>query len=85
MDLLFPVQAAVPCSFETRRHAVARRCNTHPCYACPSRLQAISDSIFASFVAAEVDKVELVFTKFISLITAEPSIQVCLMHAMPRW
>ena len=38
--------------------------------------QAIADEIFADFVSAEVDKVELVFTKFVSLITSEPTIQV---------
>eukprot|EP00199_Chlamydomonas_sp_CCMP681_P001773 CAMPEP_0119105136 /NCGR_PEP_ID=MMETSP1180-20130426/3183_1 /TAXON_ID=3052 ORGANISM="Chlamydomonas cf sp, Strain CCMP681" /NCGR_SAMPLE_ID=MMETSP1180 /ASSEMBLY_ACC=CAM_ASM_000741 /LENGTH=359 /DNA_ID=CAMNT_0007090119 /DNA_START=24 /DNA_END=1103 /DNA_ORIENTATION=- len=40
--------------------------------------QAISDEVFASFVSAEVDKVELVFTKFVSLISSEPTIQTLL-------
>lgn len=39
--------------------------------------QAIADEIFADFVSAEVDKVELVYTKFVSLITSTPTIQVC--------
>ena len=37
--------------------------------------QAISDQIFASFVAKDVDKVELIFTKFVSLVASVPSVQ----------
>ena len=40
--------------------------------------QAISDELFANFVAEECDKVEMIFTKFVSLITSEPSIQTLL-------
>ncbi len=40
--------------------------------------QAISDEVFAAFVSAQVDKVELIYTKFISLITADPTIQTLL-------
>ncbi|GLI63108.1 hypothetical protein VaNZ11_006012 [Volvox africanus] len=40
--------------------------------------QGIADEIFASFIAQESDKVELVFTKFISLITSDPTIQTLL-------
>jgi F-type H+-transporting ATPase subunit gamma len=40
--------------------------------------QAIADEIFADFVSAEVDKVELVYTKFVSLITSTPTIQTLL-------
>ena len=40
--------------------------------------QAIADEIFADFVSAEVDKVELVFTKFVSLISSAPVIQTLL-------
>jgi F-type H+-transporting ATPase subunit gamma len=40
--------------------------------------QAVADEIFSDFVSAEVDKVELVFTKFVSLISSEPSIQTLL-------
>lgn len=40
--------------------------------------QAIADEIFADFVAEEVDKVELVYTKFVSLISSEPVIQTLL-------
>merc|ERR1711933_202929 len=40
--------------------------------------QAISDEIFSEFVSAEVDKVELLFTKFVSLINSQPSIQTLL-------
>jgi hypothetical protein len=42
---------------------------------CP---QAISDELFAAFVSGEVDKVELVYTKFVSLITSDPIIQTLL-------
>jgi F0F1-type ATP synthase gamma subunit len=41
-------------------------------------LQAISDELFAGFVSGEADKVELVYTKFISLITSDPIIQTLL-------
>mmetsp|Transcript_2301 Transcript_2301/g.5816 ORF Transcript_2301/g.5816 Transcript_2301/m.5816 type:complete len:358 (-) Transcript_2301:311-1384(-) len=37
--------------------------------------QAVSDAIFSSFVSGEVDKVELVYTKFVSLISSDPTIQ----------
>lgn len=40
--------------------------------------QAISDELFSTFVAQEADKVELCFTKFVSLISSEPSIQTLL-------
>ncbi|KAI8464667.1 MAG: ATP synthase gamma-subunit [Monoraphidium minutum] len=40
--------------------------------------QAVADEIFADFVSKEVDKVELVFTKFVSLIASEPTIQTLL-------
>lgn len=40
--------------------------------------QAIADEIFSDFVSAEVDKVELVYTKFISLITSNPTVQTLL-------
>lgn len=40
--------------------------------------QAIADGIFADFVSQEVDKVELVYTKFISLISGAPVIQTLL-------
>jgi len=40
--------------------------------------QAVADEIFADFVSAEVDKVELVYTKFISLITSNPTVQTLL-------
>jgi F0F1-type ATP synthase gamma subunit len=46
--------------------------------------QAIADEVFADFVSAEVDKVELVFTKFVSLINSTPTIQVGFwMQALP--
>merc|ERR1711939_573394 len=40
--------------------------------------QAVADEIFAEFVAAEVDKVELLYTKFVSLINSNPTIQTLL-------
>merc|ERR1719183_2552659 len=40
--------------------------------------QALADEIFSEFVSAEVDKVELLFTKFVSLINSEPTIQTLL-------
>lgn len=38
----------------------------------------MADEIFADFVSAEVDKVELVYTKFVSLISSNPTIQTLL-------
>merc|ERR1719498_1565979 len=40
--------------------------------------QALADEIFSEFVSAEVDKAELLFTKFVSLINSEPTIQTLL-------
>jgi F-type H+-transporting ATPase subunit gamma len=40
--------------------------------------QAVADEIFSSFVSEEVDKVELVYTKFVSLINSQPTIQTLL-------
>merc|ERR1719343_695032 len=40
--------------------------------------QEMADEIFSEFVSAEVDKVELLFTKFVSLINSQPSIQTLL-------
>ena len=40
--------------------------------------QSIADEIFAEFVSEEVDKVELVYTKFVSLIASTPIIQTML-------
>ncbi|KIY91665.1 F-type H+-transporting ATPase subunit gamma [Monoraphidium neglectum] len=40
--------------------------------------QAVADEIFADFVSKEVDKVELVYTKFLSLIASNPTIQTLL-------
>lgn len=40
--------------------------------------QAIADVLFAEFVSENVDKVELIFTKFVSLIASSPVIQTLL-------
>merc|ERR1719213_569572 len=40
--------------------------------------QALADEIFSEFVSLEVDKVELLFTKFVSLINSEPTLQTLL-------
>jgi F-type H+-transporting ATPase subunit gamma len=40
--------------------------------------QAVADEIFSSFVSEEVDKVELIYTKFVSLINSQPTIQTLL-------
>lgn len=40
--------------------------------------QAIADDVFSLFVSEEVDKVELVYTKFVSLIKSDPVIQTLL-------
>merc|ERR1712216_897404 len=40
--------------------------------------QAMADEIFSEFVSSEVDKVELLFTKFVSLINSQPIIQTLL-------
>jgi len=40
--------------------------------------QEVADVIFSEFISSEVDKVELLFTKFVSLINSEPTIQTLL-------
>merc|ERR1712183_796622 len=40
--------------------------------------QEMADEIFSEFVSSEVDKVELLFTKFVSLINSQPIIQTLL-------
>jgi F-type H+-transporting ATPase subunit gamma len=40
--------------------------------------QAVADEIFADFVSEKVDKVELVYTKFVSLISSSPVVQTML-------
>merc|ERR1712224_313282 len=40
--------------------------------------QSIADEIFSEFVSAELNKVELLYTKFVSLINSEPIIQTLL-------
>ncbi|XP_051136372.1 ATP synthase gamma chain, chloroplastic-like isoform X2 [Andrographis paniculata] len=40
--------------------------------------QVIADEVFSLFLSAEVDKVELLYTKFVSLIKSEPVIQTLL-------
>jgi len=37
--------------------------------------QAIADNVFAEFVAEEVDKVEMLYTRFVSLISSRPVVQ----------
>jgi len=43
-----------------------------------TKAQAIADSLLSSFVSSQFDKVELLFTKFVSLINSLPSIQTLL-------
>ena len=40
--------------------------------------QAIADEVFAEFVSEEVDKVELLYTRFVSLISSRPVVQTLL-------
>ena len=40
--------------------------------------QAISDELYADFVSEEVDKVEMIYTKFVSLISSDPIVQTLL-------
>merc|ERR1711904_83809 len=40
--------------------------------------QAMGDEIFAEFVSTEVNKVELLYTKFVSLINSQPTVQALL-------
>merc|ERR1739847_247709 len=40
--------------------------------------QTIADEVFSEFVSYEVDKVEILFTKFVSLINSQPTIQTLL-------
>ena len=40
--------------------------------------QAVGDELFSDFVSKECDKVELIYTKFVSLISSEPIVQTLL-------
>ena len=40
--------------------------------------QAVGDELFSDFVSKEVDKVELIYTKFVSLIASQPVVQTLL-------
>ena len=40
--------------------------------------QAIADELYANFVSQEVDKVEMIYTKFVSLISSDPTVQTLL-------
>lgn len=40
--------------------------------------QAIADELYADFVSEEVDKVEMIYTKFVSLISSDPVVQTLL-------
>jgi F-type H+-transporting ATPase subunit gamma len=40
--------------------------------------QTIADDIFAEFTSEEVDKVEMIYSRFVSLIAAEPTVQTLL-------
>lgn len=40
--------------------------------------QAIADDLYSNFVSEEVDKVEMIYTKFVSLISSEPTVQTLL-------
>lgn len=40
--------------------------------------QAVADELYAEFVSEEVDKVEIIYTKFVSLIASTPTIQTLL-------
>ncbi|XP_044509438.1 ATP synthase gamma chain 2, chloroplastic-like isoform X3 [Mangifera indica] len=44
--------------------------------------QLIADSVFSLFVSEEVDKVELVYTKFVSLVRSDPVVQTLLPLSM---
>merc|ERR1712182_20509 len=43
-----------------------------------SEAQAMADEIFSEFVSAQVNKVELLYTKFVSLINSQPTVQTLL-------
>ncbi len=40
--------------------------------------QSIADELYAEFVSEDVDKVEMVYTKFASLISSDPIVQTVL-------
>lgn len=40
--------------------------------------QAISDELYSDFVSEDVDKVEMIYTKFVSLIASDPIVQTLL-------
>merc|ERR1712054_6208 len=68
------------CSFFKRRANKYKLSKQFALGGAPStkEAQAIADEIFAEFVSTEVDKVELLYTKFVSLINSQPTIQTLL-------
>ncbi|KAM0997484.1 hypothetical protein ACFX13_007444 [Malus domestica] len=52
-------------------------------FATTKEAQVIADDVFSLFVSEEVDKVELVYTKFVSLVKSEPVIHT-LLPLLPR-
>ena len=40
--------------------------------------QAVADQLYAEFVSAEADKVEIIYSKFVSLINSQPTVQTML-------
>lgn len=40
--------------------------------------QAVADQLYAEFVSADSDKVEIIYSKFVSLINSQPTVQTML-------
>ena len=47
--------------------------------------QAISDQLYAEFVSEDADKVEIIYSKFVSLITSNPTVQTMLPLTPEVW
>jgi F-type H+-transporting ATPase subunit gamma len=63
-----------------RRASIYEMSKQFTCASVPTikEAQLIADELFSEFVSCQVDKVEILFTKFVSLINSQPTIQTLL-------
>uniref|UniRef100_A0A2P2IH29 ATP synthase gamma chain 2 n=1 Tax=Rhizophora mucronata TaxID=61149 RepID=A0A2P2IH29_RHIMU len=64
--------------FKRRSNILVDRCIEGEGFPTAKEAQLIADDVFSLFVSEEVDKVELVYTKFVSLVKSDPVIHTLL-------
>lgn len=68
--------------FRHRSNVSVVRCIEGEGFYTVKKAQSIADNVFSLFVSEEVDKVELVYTKFVSLVKSDPVIHTLLPLSM---